>query len=537
MDRRAFLKSSAVGVGGLLLGPSCKSKTPGEVVVYGGTAAGVAAAVAAARHGAHVTLLEPGTHLGGMVSGGLGHTDHGKIETIGGISLEFFQAVGRHYGQPTTWNFEPHVAEDVFKQMAAKAGVNVLYRHRLKEQGGVQKNNLRITELVTEDGTSFPGQVFIDATYEGDLLAQAGVSFAWGRESREQYNESFAGVRVADKYAHHRFDVPVSAYDAHKKLLPNIDSGPRGEIGAGDKKVQAYNFRLCLTKDSGNLVPIPKPSQYDPRQYALLARLIAADIKKNKRPPAMDQLMIVSPLPNGKTDINNKGAFSTDYINMSWDYPTASYQRRDEVWREHADYTAGFFYFLAHDPQVPKQLRDEVSPWGLAKDEFTDTDHWPFQLYVREARRMIGDFVMTQHDAETALTKPDPIGMGSYNMDAHNSQRYVQEDGTVQNEGDTEVPTIPYQITYRVLLPKLSECRNLLVPVCTSATHVAYGTLRLEPVYMIMGEAAGVAGTMAIDDGQDVQKIDTGKLTQELKRTGAVMEWTNPRHLELNPVS
>jgi len=342
---------------------------------------------------------------------------------------------------------------------------------------------------------------------------------------------------VADKYAHHRFDVPVSAYDAHKKLLPNIDSGPRGEIGAGDKKVQAYNFRLCLTKDSGNLVPIPKPSQYDPRQYALLARLIAADIKKNKRPPAMDQLMIVSPLPNGKTDINNKGAFSTDYINMSWDYPTASYQRRDEVWREHADYTAGFFYFLAHDPQVPKQLRDEVSPWGLAKDEFTDTDHWPFQLYVREARRMIGDFVMTQHDAETALTKPDPIGMGSYNMDAHNSQRYVQEDGTVQNEGDTEVPTIPYQITYRVLLPKLSECRNLLVPVCTSATHVAYGTLRLEPVYMIMGEAAGVAGTMAIDDGQDVQKIDTGKLTQELKRTGAVMEWTNPRHLELNPVS
>lgn len=539
MDRRAFLKSSAVGVGGLLLGPSCRSGVPGAagVVVYGGTAAGVVAAVAAARHGARVTLLEPGTHLGGMVSGGLGHTDRGRIETIGGISLEFFQSVGRHYGQPTTWDFEPHVAEDVFKQMAEKAGVKVLYRHRLKEQGSVRKNELRITEVVTEDGTSFPGGAFIDATYEGDLLAQAGVSFTWGREGRDQFNESFAGVRAADKYAHHTFDVPVSAYDENHKLLPNIYSGPRGEIGAGDKKVQAYNFRLCLTKDTANQVPIPKPSNYDPRQYALLVRLIAAYIKKNGHPPAMNELMIVSPLPNGKTDINNRGAFSTDYINMSWDYPTASYRRRDEIWHEHADYTAGFFYFLAHDSHVPKQLRDEISPWGLAADEFADTDHWPFQLYVREARRMIGDFVMTEYDAETAITKPDPIGMGSYNMDTHNSQRYVREDGNLQNEGDTEVPTIPYEISYRVLLPKISECRNLLVPVCTSATHVGYGTLRLEPVYMIMGEAAGVAAKMGIDHGQDVQKIDTKGLTKELRRNGAVMEWTNPRHLELAPVS
>jgi FAD dependent oxidoreductase len=537
MDRRAFLKSSAVGVGGLFLGPSCRSGVLGstDIVVYGGTAAGVVAGVAAARHGARVTLLEPGIHLGGMVSGGLGQTDHGRIETIGGISLEFFQTVGRHYGQPTTWDFEPHVAEDIFKLMTAEAGVNVLYRHRLKEHGGVRKRNSRITEVLTETGQSFPAKVFIDATYEGDLLAQAGVSFTWGRESREQYNESFAGVRKADKYAHHKFDVPVSAYDANKKLLPEIYAGPRGEIGAGDKKVQAYNFRLCLTKDRGNQVPIPKPPHYDPRHYALLARLISADVKKNGHPPTVNQLMGVSTLPNGKTDINNKGAFSTDCVNMSWDYPSASYRRREEIWWEHFAYTAGFFYFLAHDPQVPKKLQDEVSRWGLAKDEFLDTDHWPFQLYVREARRMIGDFVMTQHDAETSLTKPDPIGMGSYNMDAHNSQRYVQEDGAVQNEGDTEVPTIPYQIPYRVLLPKLSECQNILVPVCSSATHVAYGTLRLEPVYMIMGEAAGVAGKMAIDNGQGVQKIDTRELTEKLRRNGAVMEWTNPRHLVLSP--
>ncbi|MCL5005096.1 MAG: FAD-dependent oxidoreductase [Acidobacteria bacterium] len=530
MNRRTFLLSSAMGAGGLLFTPTVNSaeQGPSDVIVYGGTASGVAAAVAAARQGARVTLLEPGTHLGGMVSGGLGHTDHGNIKTIGGISLEFFQRVGRHYGQPTTWNFEPHVAESVFKRMAAEAKVDVLYRHRLKEHGGVRKRGLHITEVVTENGRAFPARVFIDATYGGDLLAQAGASFTWGRESREQYNESFAGVRAADKYAHHRFDVPVSAYNAQGKLLPNIYPGPRGKIGAGDKKVQAYNFRLCLTRERDNQVPIPEPSHYDPKQYALLARLIAADIKKNRRPPTMHQFMIISPLPNGKTDINNKGAFSTDYINESWDYPMAGYRRRDEMWREHADYTAGFFYFLAHDPQVPAQLRDEVKRWGLAKDEFIDTDHWPFQLYVREARRLVGDFVMTQHDAQTALTKPDPIGMGSYNMDSHNVQRYVQKDGTAQNEGDTEVPSIPYQISYRVLLPKFSECRNLLVPVCTSASHIGYGTLRLEPVYMIMGEAAGVAAKMAIEQGKDVQKIDTGELTQELRRKGTVMELPDP---------
>ena len=531
MNRRRFLKSSAAGAGGLLLESSFGWADPSaaDVIVYGGTASGVAAAVAAARAGARVTVLEAGAHLGGMVSGGLGHTDHGNIKTIGGISLEFFRRVGRHYGQPAAWNFEPHVAEDVFKKMAAEARVRVLYRHRLKEQGGVRKKHLRIAEIVTENGRLFPARVFIDATYEGDLLAQAGVSFTWGREGREQYNESFAGVRAADRYAHHLFEVPVSAYDAHGKLLPNVYAGPRGKIGASDKKVQAYNFRLCLTKDRDNRVPIPQPAHYDSRQYALLGRLIVAETKKNGQPPPLKQLMIISSLPNGKTDINNHGAFSTDFINKSWDYPTAGYRRREEIWRAHYDYTAGFFYFLAHDWQVPERLRAEAGEWGLAQDEFLDTDHWPFQLYVREARRMIGDFVMTQHDAQTALVKPDPIGMGSYNMDSHNVQRYVQADGTAQNEGDTEVPTTPYQISYRVLLPKPGECRNLLVPVCASASHIGYGTLRLEPVYMIMGEAAGVAAKMAVDRARDVQQIDTAELTQKLRQKGAVMELAEPR--------
>jgi hypothetical protein len=533
MDRRVFLKASVAGIGAAWIEPPAWAKarmnSAADVVVYGGTAAGVMAAVAAAREGAAVRLLEPGTHLGGMVSGGLSHSDTGRTETIGGLSREFFERVGRHYGRSIAWDFEPHVAQRVFQEMIADAKVEVLFRHRLREPGGVRLRDGRIAELITENGRSFAGKAFIDATYEGDLLAQAGVSFAWGRESREQYHESFAGVREADRYAGHLFEEPISAYGAHGKLLPEIDAGPRGKIGAGDKKVQAYNFRLCLTKDKGNRVPFPKPSHYDPRRFTLLARLIAAEARKSGRPPQMKQFAIMSPLPNGKIDLNNRGAFSTDYIGKNWDYPTGSYAAKQRIWQEHIDYTKGFFYFLSHDPQIPEPLRNEVGQWGLAKGEFVDTDHWPFQLYVREARRMIGDFVMIQQDAETALTKPDPIGMGSYNIDSHHVQRYVQKDGTVQNEGDTEVPTIPYQIPYRVLTPKAGECQNLLVPVCVSASHIGYGTLRLEPVYMIMGQAAGVAAKMSIDQRRAVQEIDTAKLTRKLEAKGAVMHWKDPQ--------
>lgn len=526
MRRRTFLQLSAAGA--LLLSSNGRAAVGygADVVVYGGTAAGVAAAVAAARGGASVTLLEPGTHLGGMVSGGLGHTDTGKVETIGGIALEFFQKVGGHYGQEVSWDFEPHVAEEVLRQLVSDAGVSVLYRCRLREHGGVEKQRLRVRRIFTEDGVPFDGRVFIDASYEGDLMAQAGASFTWGREGREEYNESFAGVRSVDKYAQHRFDTAVSAYDSGSTLLPDISVAPRGAIGAGDRKVQAYNFRLCLTKNKANQVPIPKPGRYDARRYTLLARILPNEMAKH---PNFPWIMIASPLPSGKTDINNYGAFSTDFINGSWEYPNASYRRREQLWVEHADYIAGFFHFLKNDPQVPAGLRSEVQEWGLAADEFTDTGNWPFQLYVREARRMIGDYVMTQHDMETAVTKDDVIGMGSYAMDSHNVQRYLREDGTVQNEGDTQVPTVPFQIPYRTIIPKQSECRNLLVPVCTSATHVAYGALRLEPVYMIMGEAAGVAAKIAIDQVTDVQRVDTRKLTSVLSLKGTVMAWTSPK--------
>jgi len=493
-----------------------------DLVVYGGTAGGVITAVAAARQGAKVALLEPGRHLGGMVSGGLGKTDHGKKETIGGLSLEFFKRVGRHYGEEITWYFEPHVAERVFQEMIQEAGVQVFYQHRLKERGGVRKKGKQIVAIVMENGASFRAKIFADATYEGDLLAQAGVSCTWGREGASQYNESLAGVRPTDR--NHMFEVRIATRDAAGRLLPEVSPGPRGELGAADQKVQAYNFRMCLSKDTNNQAPFPRPANYDPRRYELLARLIQGLRERDGRPPRMNQLTIVSPLPNNKVDINNYGAFSTDYIGKSWDYPTASYQRRAEIWQDHIDYVAGFFYFLAHDPQVPQSLQVEINRWGLAKDEFTDANHWPHQLYVREARRVLGDFVMTQKDIQTELTKEDGIGMGSYNSDSHNVQRYVTEDGSVQNEGNMEVPVTPYQIPYRVMLPRRKECANLLAPVCVSASHVTYSTLRMEPVYMIIGQAAGVAAKMAIDSGKPVQDIDTRALTAKLRAQGAVME-------------
>jgi FAD dependent oxidoreductase len=497
-----------------------------DVVVYGGTAAGVITAVSAAREGASVILLEPGRHIGGMVSGGLGRTDYGKKEVIGGDSLEFFERLGRHYSEQVSWFFEPRVAEKVFREMLDEAKVPVLLQHRLREKNGVRKKGNSLTELLMENGVSFRARIFADCTYEGDLMAQANVSYTVGREGVSQYGESLAGVRPTDRG--HMFEVKVSAFDARGRLLPEVSAAPRGEIGAADKRVQAYNFRMCFSKKKGNQVPFPKPPNYDPKRFTLLAQLLKGLVERDGRGPRLDEIMIVAPMPNNKTDINNRGAFSTDYIGKNWDYPEASYKRRAEIWQDHIHYMQGFFYFLAHDSQVPEDTQRAFNEYALAKDEFKDTDHWPHQLYVREARRMVGSFVMTQKDIQDELTKPDVIGMGSYNSDSHNVQRFVQADGTVQNEGNMEVPVKPYQIPYRILLPKKEEAANLLVPVCFSASHVVYSTVRMEPQYMILGQAAGVAAKLAIDKNAAVQDIDTKALTARLRKLKAVMEWVQP---------
>jgi hypothetical protein len=498
-----------------------------DLVVYGGTASGVITAVAAAREGASVALLEPGRHLGGMVTGGLSRTDYGKQETVGGYSLEFYRRAGRHYGEQVTWFHEPKVGELIFAEMIREAGVEVFLGHRLREQTGVKKEGPRILEIRLENGASFQGRIFADCSYEGDLMAQAKVSYTWGREGTDQYGESLAGVRPKDR--NHQFDVKISAYDEAGRLLPEIGSQPRGELGAGDRKVQAYNFRLILCEDKSNQVPFIEPVGYNSRRYDLLAKLLGALTEAKGRAPRMDEVFLPARLKiSSKADFNNRGAFSTDYIGANWDYPEADYRRRAEIWKEHEQYTKGLLYFMAHDPRVPSELQQEFSRWGLAADEFVDNQNWPYQLYVREARRMVGDFVMTQRDLQTDLTKEDVIGMGSYNSDSHNVQRFVEADGTVQNEGNMEVPVTPYQIPYRVILPKRREVQNLLVPVCFASSHVAYSSMRMEPVYMIIGQAAGVAARMAIANGTAVQDIDTRQLTQKLRSQGAVMEWTPP---------
>ncbi|MCI0390817.1 MAG: FAD-dependent oxidoreductase [Acidobacteria bacterium] len=512
-----------------------------DVVIYGGTAGGVITAVAAAREGLKVALLEPRDHLGGMVSSGLGRTDFGKKEVIGGYSLEFFQRVGKKYGEGLAWYFEPRVAEEVYKELAKEAGVTVLYQHRLKEKTGVKKQGARLIEIVMENGARFQAQIFADCTYEGDLMAQAKVSYTFGREGSAEYGESLAGVR--DRTPKHQFlvrrdwkdpksewlSVNISPYDDKGRLLPEIYSGKKGAAGEADKKVQAYNFRMCLTDDPNNQVPIPKSKNYDPRRYELLARFIKKAEEVVGRKLELIDVMDPGKLGrNRKLDVNNNGAFSTDYIGGSWNYPDGDYKTRERIWQEHIDYIAGFFYFLQHDPQVPIQLQNEAKKWALAKDEFPDTNHWPHQLYVREARRMVGEFVMSQKDIQTELTKTDVIGMGSYNSDSHNIQRIVNDQGFVENEGDMQVPVTPYQIPYRLILPKRTEATNLLVPVAFSATHVAYSTLRMEPQYMIIGQAAGVAARMAIEKKAAVQDIDAAALTAKLRSRGAVLEWQRP---------
>ncbi len=522
------MRSIAVGFSILALAPvlcATPQSTVYDLAVYGATASGAVTAIAAAREDLKVVVLEPGRHIGGMATGGLSATDFGKKQVIGGDALEFYRRVGRkyemaRYSQDVAWYYEPHVGEQVFREWLHAAGVDVLFGKRLREKDGVRKEGTRLDSIAMEDGSVYRARMFADCTYEGDLMAQAGVSFTWGREGRGEYGESLAGV--LEKTPNHQFSVAICSIDERGALLPEIGPEPLGAPGSADRKMESYNFRLILTDDTGNQVPFPKPKSYDPHRYELLARLLAA--MTANRPPTFSNFANMVAIPNRKVDCNNNGPFSTDYLGASWKYPTATYAERAAIQQAHVDYTQGFFWFLAHDPRVPAPLQAEVNRWGLARDEFIDNENWPSQLYVREARRMAGEYVMTQADMQTALRKPDSIGMGSYNIDSHNTQRVATADGLVQNEGDVQVGVEPYQIPYRVLLPKRAEATNLLVPVCMSASHVAYSSLRMEPQYMILGQAAGVAAAMAIKQQSAVHDINTAALAEKLKKQGAVLE-------------
>jgi len=492
-----------------------------DVVVYGGTAGGTVAAIAVAREGLRVALVEPGAHIGGMVSGGLGATDFANQTVIGGMSREFFERVGKSYGQPISWYFEPHVAEATFRAWLDENKVEVFFQRRVDQ---VIKEGTQIKSVRMNTGEVFKAYVFIDASYEGDLLPRAGVSYTWGREAQSEYGESLAGrIEYSPK---HQFMIAVPPVSEDGKLIPLVYDGDPGRPGDGDKKVQAYNFRLCLTNRPDNMVPFPKPEGYDPARFELLKRYL--DLTPTLK---MKDLMTLSAMPNAKTDTNNNGPLSTDYIGGSWEYPEADYARRAQIWEDHKRYVQGFLFFLANEPTVPPALQAEVRQWGLAKDEFVDNGNWPHQMYIREARRMKGETVMRQQDLQTERTKPDSIGMGSYNSDSHHVQRIPapQFPGAppeiigVLNEGDMQVPVEPYEIAYRALCPKHEECGNLLVTACVSATHVAYSSMRMEPQYMIMGHSAGVAAAAAVLGDCPVQAIDVLALQAKLREQGQVL--------------
>jgi len=496
-----------------------------DVVVYGATAGGALAAIATVREGKTVLLIDPGTHLGGLVTGGLGATDTGNRAAIGGYSREFFARVRDYYiaryGATSKqvkdcsdgYRFEPSVALLTLQAMLAEAKVKPTFKKRLKS---VIKTGTTIEKIVTEDGDTYSAKMFIDATYEGDLLAAAGVKYHVGREGREVYGESLAGVQAFSRA--HQFYVPVNGYDALKKPLPLINVGDPGKPGQGDRKVQAYNYRLCLTDRADNRVLFSKPEGYDPARFELLARYLKA------RPEVkFGQLCNPVRLPNDKTDTNNNGPISTDHIGANWDYPEGDQATRQRIIEDHILYTKSFFYFLASDPRVPAGLQKEVNRCGYAKDEWRDNGNFPPQMYVREARRMIGAYVMTQRDLMVERTKEDSVALGSYNADSHHAQRFIKADGTVINEGDFQVPVEPYAISYRCLTPKAEECGNLFVCIAVSTSHVAYGSVRMEPVFLSLGQAAGVAAAQAIDEGVSVQKITVAKLLEKLKKQKAVL--------------
>lgn len=519
------LLTTAIAIG---LSTYAQAQQPYDVVVYGATAGGVMTAVSAARHGLKTVLLEPRRHVGGMATGGLSRTDTGTREVIGGLALEFYYRVGneyeiRRFKNPVAWFYEPKTGEKVMLDMLSETGVKLLYNHRLKEKTGVARQGRRIVSLTMENGEQFTGKMFVDCSYEGDVMAQAGVSYTYGREATAQYGESLAGVREKTPYHQFLFDVP--GLDANGKPLPELTAEQPGKPGEADKGIQAYNFRIIATNVAHNRIPWPKPRGYSPARYELLARTLETFVKVRGRSPVFHELTLIAPIPNGKADFNNNGPFSTDWIGKNYDYPEGSYAVRDRLWQEHVDYVQGFYYFLANDPRVPKPLQQEVNEWGLCKDEYQDTGHWPHQLYVREARRMVGEFVVTQKDLQTELTKPDVIGMGSYNSDSHNIRRFVNARGMAENEGDMQVSVKPYQIPYRVMLPKRTEMENLLNPVTFSASHVAYSSLRMEPQYMILGHAAGVAAWLALKDGKPVQEVSVPELQKTLLDEAAVFEY------------
>jgi hypothetical protein len=494
-----------------------------DIIVYGGTSAGVIAARAADLEGKRVLLIEPGAHLGGLTSGGLGQTDIGNKHAVTGLSRDFYRRLGDHYGKLEAWKFEPHVAENIYNDIIEESNIEVLFDHRIT---GVEMQRKKIRNIKLEKTSdpsapekSYSAEFFIDCSYEGDLMAHSGVSYTVGRESNDTYGETYNGVQLLEG---HQFPDNIDPYlipgDPSSGLCRGIQDRELESRGTGDHLVQAYNYRLCLTQDTTNMVRFTAPPDYDPAKYELLKRVIQQRDSLGWKQDLGQLYLIISPMPNGKTDINNKGPMSTDAIGMNWDYPEADYDTRDSIALEVENYIKGLLYFFANDPGVTKELRTQMNSWGWSADEFQDNDHFPHQMYVREARRLIGEYVMTEHNCMGDSTVEDGIGLAAYTMDSHNCQRIVVN-GMVKNEGNVEIGDFPpYEISYRSLVPKREECTNLSVPVCMSSSHIAFGSIRMEPVFMVLGQVCGLASSMAIDNKQKIQEINVNNLVKKLEK-------------------
>jgi hypothetical protein len=525
-----------------------KNSFTADVIVYGGTSSAVTAAVQIVRMGKSVIIVSPDIHLGGISSSGLGFTDTGNKEVIGGIAREFYGLIYKHYqnqeawkwqkkseygnvgqGNPaidgvnrTMWIFEPHAAEEAFESLISQNKIKVFRDEWLNRAAGVEKKNGNIISIQTLSGKIFRGTVFVDATYEGDLMASSGVKYTVGREAATVYDEKWNGVQKGVYQHGHYFKTNIDPYkipgNPSSGLLPRISTEKPVENGTGDNKIQAYCYRLCLTKVAENRVLFKRPEGYDTTQYELLARVAATGWN--------EYFAKFDPVPNLKTDVNNHGPFSFDNIGMNWDYPDASYERRSEILNEHKLYQQGLLYFLSNDRRIPVEVREKMNEWGLSHDEFADNGNWPYNIYVREARRMIGEYLMTENEVLGKRTVPHPAGMGSYVMDSHNIQRYVTPEGFVQNEGDIGVsPERPYQIDLGSIMPKRQECGNLLVPVCVSCSHIAFGSIRMEPVFMILGQSAGTVAAMAVDKGKNIHDLSYDEIKTKLVTDGQVLKY------------
>ena len=542
-----------------------------DIVIYGGTSAGIAAAIQSSRMGMSVLVIEPSSRIGGLTTGGLGQTDIGNKQAIGGISREFYQNIKKYYaipsnwkwqksseymdggqtrtaeGEDAMWTFEPSAALKVYEEMMAPEKIDVVYKQRINRENGVKKQGQKIVEIEMESGQKYRGKMFIDATYEGDLMTTAGVTYTYGRESNKEYGETLNGVQANDigitlkrtvslNSIHHNFIDGVDPYvvkgNPSSGLLPFIVEGGPGIDGHGDKGIQAYCFRMTLTDHPENRIPFKKPDGYNELEYELLFRNYeAAEGPIEEMYPYGDPLVpwINSSMPNRKTDTNNQKGFSTDFIGQNWDYPEASYEEREKIIEQHRDYQQGLMWTLAYHPRIPEKVRNVVSKWGTCKDEYEREDGWQQQLYIREARRMISDYVMTQRNCEGLEVAEDPISLAAYGMDSHQVQRYVDANGYVQNEGNVEAHGFsPYPISYRSIIPKKGECNNLLVPVCVSSTHIAFGSIRMEPVFMILGQSAATAAALAIENGTDVNSLDYNILKTRLLKDKQILSH-NPK--------